>query len=626
MIIATAGHVDHGKTALVKALTGQETDRTEEERRRGLSIQLGFAWMDLPDGSTLDLVDVPGHARFMRTLVAGVGCVDAVMLVVAADDGVMPQTLEHLQLVSLLELPLALVVISKCALVDQDRIERVSLQIQEQLSLLGLPCPTIHPTDSLSGQGMATLREDLARQAAMAPARPRLSTRMLIDRHFQVSGIGQVVTGTVAQGRLAVGDQLTLTQNAAPLRVRGLQVHGRPTQLVESGQRCAVNLAGDLPAQIERGTQLLDPFLHQPTTRLDVLLSSLNTPLPRELQMHLSGAIVNARLVPLTFPAGLAAGLRKGTPMQVVLAQAITCRLGDRLVLRDPASQRLVAGGSVVNPLPPPRIRRKVAGGGLFEALLEPSAQGRLERLLNLPGMLDLQWYRRITHLPSPDLDAELGQIELCMPLVRVGQGVCQLAQLDGLGQRIRETLAAFHQDQPEKPGLPTPALARRLALEPQDVLMRLAIRRSLDSGELLQRGALLSLADFTARTDSEALCWLERLEPHFAASTPRPPVLGEMLEHLSLERDTLLGKLEWLTARGHLVRVARNRYLSQNSLEELAEVARELTRTHGTEGFTTAAFRDASGVGRNHSVAILESLDRLGLTRRLPGDRRIAD
>ena len=322
MIIATAGHVDHGKTALVRALTGQETDRTEEERRRGLSIELGYAWLDLPGGGSIDLVDVPGHARFMRTLLAGVGAVDAVMLVVAADDGLMPQTMEHLRLVELLGLPLALIVLSKCGRVDPARIAAVSAEILQQTRALKLPSAPVLPVDSLTGSGLFELRAELERLTLRRRRDEAMCIRLLIDRHFTVSGIGQVVTGTLVQGTIRVGDQLALSHSGSRVRVRGLQIHGEQVMSATAGQRCAVNLAGDLAQRIQRGVQLLEPDVLVHTHRLDLSLNSVCESLPRQLQLHLNGASVNARLVPL---GGGATRL-----FQAVLDEPLACQSGDR--------------------------------------------------------------------------------------------------------------------------------------------------------------------------------------------------------------------------------------------------------------------------------------------------------
>lgn len=623
MIIATAGHVDHGKTALVRALTGQETDRTAEERRRGLSIELGYAWMELPGGGRIDLVDVPGHARFMRTLVAGVGCVDALMLVVAADDGLMPQTHEHLELLRMLELPLGLIVVSKCDRVSAERAREVGRQTEQEAAALGLQGqPSVHLVDSLSGTGMAGLRSQLAALAATLPARAPRRTRLIVDRSFLISGIGRVVTGTLSQGRLALGDQLRMSAIGAAVRVRGLQVHGRAVDSVMAGQRCAVNLTGELPDEIERGVQLLDPDIYLPTTRIDFLLRHQAVPLPREMQIHLAGAVTGARLVPLKLPLEI----QGAQVMQAILAQPLCCRLGDRLVLREPGGQRLIAGGYVLDPYPPHRGRNHPARASVLNALLQPHTEDQLDRLLaGATGILDLEWYRRVTHLPAARLDSAVEHLGRSNSLVSLSGGLVLSSRVAQLRQQIARLLDDWHTNMPCKPGIALPQLAQRAGLAAADPLLRLTVRQGLDAGELTQRGALLARADFVAQSDPELLDWMQRLQSCFEDAAPRPPTLGDLVDRLGLPRELLVERLERLRAEGLLVRLARNRYLTQESIGRLASLAQELSRRAPAEGFTTAEFRDLSGVGRNHSVAVLECLDRLGLTRRLPGDRRRA-
>jgi selenocysteine-specific elongation factor len=618
MIIATAGHVDHGKTSLVRALTGQETDRTQEERRRGMSIELGYAWLHLSGGRTLDLVDVPGHARFMRTLVAGVGAVDAVMLVVAADDGVMPQTLEHLQLISLLRLPLALVVLTKCSRATPQRIAEVTAAVQRHAAELKLAAAPVCVVDSLTDAGLPALQAELERLPPGRAATDPLCTRLLIDRHFAVPGIGQVITGTLTQGHIRTGDQLVLSDCGARVRVRGLQIHGAAVDQASAGQRCALNLVGELPARIERGAQLLEPTVFATTRRMDIELEPICGGLPRQLQVHVNGAVVNARLVPL-----FSADSRR---FQAVLSEPLVCRSGDRLVLRDPAGQRLLAGGRVLDPFAPDKGRHLPIRRLTLDALSESTPEQQLRRLIaELPEMLDLQWFQRSTQFTRQALDDALERLESTEPLIRSGLLVCPRSRIAGVCVKLVETTSQYHQREPGWRGIELGRLAREVGLSSASGLLRCALRQCLDEKTLTQRGARFALPDFQPKPDPERLRWLARLEPDFNAAEPRPPVLGDIMQRLGLEREPLLEELEQLSATAMLVRVARNRYLKPDTLERLADLARQLTAANPETGFTTAEFRDLSGVGRNHSVAILECMDRAGLTRRLAGDRRLA-
>ena len=350
MIVGTAGHIDHGKTSLVRALTGIDTDRLKEEKARGISIDLGFAYLPAPDGSVLGFVDVPGHERFVRNMLAGATGIDFVLLVVAADDGVMPQTREHLAIVNLLGIDRGVVALTKCDLVEPSRRAEVSADITQRLENTGLADCEIVPVSTVTGYGIDRLRDRLFDAAGMMRARVASGAfRLAVDRSFTLAGSGTVVTGTVLSGAISTGDRVVISPSGLAARVRSIHAQNRPTERGVAGQRCALNLAGSgvTKDSIERGDVVLDPDLHAPTDRIDAtlrLLSSEQKPVIQwtPVRLHHAATEVGARIVLLgneQIPPGGEALI------QLVLERPIATAAGGRFVLRDTTAQHTIGGG-----------------------------------------------------------------------------------------------------------------------------------------------------------------------------------------------------------------------------------------------------------------------------------------
>ena len=414
MILATAGHIDHGKTALIRALTGVDADRLPEERRRGLTIDLGFAYATLPDGTELGFVDVPGHERFLSNMLAGVLLIDRVLLVVAADDGPRPQTLEHLDILDLIGIGEITGVVTKIDRVERDRTDAAAAETGSLLAAAGFPQPAIFPVSSRTGEGIAALAGHL-QKSAHAAARSRAAAsssglfRMPIDRAFTLPGIGLVVTGTIAAGTVAPGDRLVLSPQGTPVRVRGLHGHNRPIEAAAAGERCAINLAGSFPegGEPRRGHWILAAERHAPTTRLDLSLRVsryVEAPLRDGLPVHLH--------LGTTDTVGRAAvlGSREIAPgesgfVQLDLEHPVGALSGDRAVLRDHAARRTLAGGRVVDPFARRRGRRQPARLAVLGALATADPAQALARLLAVEGVVDLAQFALARNLAAGELD-----------------------------------------------------------------------------------------------------------------------------------------------------------------------------------------------------------------------------
>jgi len=632
MIIATAGHVDHGKTTLIRALTGVDTDRQAEEKRRGLSIDLGFAWADTDTTAPLGFVDVPGHERFLRNMLAGVAAVDFVLLVVAADDGPMPQTLEHLAILDLLGIRRGAVAITRSDRVTLARTEAVSAEIRDLLAPTSLREAPLFPVSGLSGAGVPGLMDNLRQAAATTVPRPTGGYfRLTIDRCFTVRGSGCVVTGTVLSGQLHTGEWMLLAPAGDSVRVRGIEVHGAAAPRVRAGERCAINLAGDLKTDaIRRGDWLVAPELATCSNRLDVslrLLKKDDAPLPRgQIQLHLGAAVRNGRVVALG-PADIGNGAMLA---QVVVDAPVHSVWGDRVIVRDPAANRSLGGGSVVDPLAPRRGRSSAPRLALLLQLARAgSARGALWAMLASSSKgVELDPFARRCNLLPAELAEQLRAANVeTLPL---GTGPLGLrpAQVTGLCREILTAVAAWHDRYPDSLGPTEPELARlpgpRLAPELRHAL----VGRLLGQGELARTGFSVHQPEHRPRLSPPDQALLDQITALQREAGLRPPIVGDLALSLGLGLGLEKAKLLVFLERAHhlslLVRVAPNRYFLPETLTRLARIAVELASESPRDRFDARQYRDRSGIGRNLTIQVLEYLDRAGVTAFIKEERRI--
>ena len=469
MIIGTAGHIDHGKTALIHALTGVDTDRLKEEKARGISIDLGFAYLPTDDGSVLGFVDVPGHEKFVRNMLAGATGIDFVLLVVAADDGVMPQTIEHLAIVDLLGITHGIVALSKVDLVAPARREEVAQDILHCLSKTRLARLEIIPVSTVTGEGVADLRGKLFSASRNFGARTANgSFRLAVDRSFTLTGVGTVVTGTVLSGATEVGETVTISPSGISARVRTIHAQNRPTKRGHAGERCALNLAGDgiTKNSIRRGDVVLEPVLHAPTDRIDATLRVLaGEPKPvghwMPVRLYHAAAELDARVVLLE-----EAPIRPGAAgrVQLVLSKPTAAAVGDRYVLRDTSGLRTIGGGTFLDLRAPARKRRTPDRLAQLDALALADPQQSLAALVERwPFHVDLAEFARDHALAMNEIDRmaeRLGVVQVAAPHTVFALS----AQTWSLLKRnLLATLDAFHAANPEAPGISAERLRRQL-------------------------------------------------------------------------------------------------------------------------------------------------------------------
>jgi selenocysteine-specific elongation factor len=628
MIVGTAGHIDHGKTALVRALTGVDTDRLPAEKARGITIDLGFAYRRMAGAETLGFVDVPGHENFIHNMLAGAVGIDFVLLVVAADDGPMPQTREHLQIVDLLGIGQGIVVLSKCDLVIPKRIADVAAELRALLARTNLATAEIMPVSTVTRNGLAALEARLLEAARNLPPRQRGGRfRLAVDRSFALPGIGTVVTGTAFAGAVQVGDKLILSPSGLAVRVRALHAQNAPAGIGYAGQRCALNLVGSGidKDRIHRGDWVLDEELHAPTDRLDarVRLAASERHALRHLQpvyLHVGAARVPAH-VALLDRQSVAPG--DDAFVQFTLDRAVGALHGDRIVFRDQAARRTMGGGLVLDPWPPGRGRRRPYRLAALASLAETDVQRALLRLLSgEPGWVDLNRFALARNLTAEAAEELWRKSEI----VRIEEGTVSFGfgrhAWQALAGAVRAALAAHHQRVSDSPGLEKDRL--RLALDirmPPDVFSA-AIAAMARDDAVRRDGPWLKLPGHAVRLTPAGQRLWERIRPLMESACFQPPRVRDFAQALRVREDEVRQLLRRLARMEVLVEVAHDHFYQRTTVAELAAAAHLVAKNSQNRKITVAAFRDHIGIGRKLAIQILEFFDRSGITVR-EGDLR---
>ena len=621
-VVGTAGHIDHGKSTLVKALTAIDPDRLDEEKRRGMTIDLGFAYMDLPSGRHLGLVDVPGHQRFLKNMLAGVHGMDAVMLVIAADEGPMPQTREHLAIIDLLGIEHGVVVLSKSDLVDRDWLELVQAEVSTMLRTSCLKKATIVPVSSTTGEGLDQLRRALDTELETTMTRPDLGRpRLPVDRAFGMPGFGTVVTGTLVGGVLRQGDELAILPGERPVRVRGLQQHNRAVEEALPGSRTAVNLAGVDRNQVRRGDVLVIPGTMGSSRRMDARLTVLaSAPHPlrhraRLLMYHETAEIPVE--INLLDSDQLGAG-EQGWAQLYALEPAVALA-GDRFILRLPTPPTTLAGGVIVDSAPRRHRRRDRS---VLEELVsreggDPDTMVQLE-LAKHPFGTDAASLARGLGFSPEALALILDPLLRDSRIRRLGSLLLSLENYRRLESSVRKNLEAFHQAEPLRRGMPREALRSHAGLSAPAFMALLA---ALEAEGVVQETATeVALAGHRPALSAEQREVAVAIQRALEAQPFSPPLLEELRQRYRLTPPLL----QYLIDAGELVRLSDDVVFSSQAVELALDRFRTYLR--GNPGLSVAAARDLLASSRKYVLPLLEWLDQKKITRRVGDDRILRD
>jgi len=615
MIVGTAGHIDHGKTTLTRALTGVDTDRLKEEKARGITIELGYAYAPLPGGATLGIIDVPGHEKFIRTMASGVTGIDLALLVVAADDGIMPQTREHLAILELLSVRRACVALTKADRANAERLAEVENEVAvllEGTPFAGAPLfrtAAANPGDA----GVAALLDHLALEAAALPGRSEARLfRLGVDRVFTVAGQGTVITGTALAGRVAPGDPVRLAPGGQQARVRAIHAQGAPAEEGRAGQRLALNLAGVAKDDIARGSWIVDPRMAACSERFDADITllpgatALGSWAP--VHVHIGAAHHTAHLVPLDAEQ-LAPGKR--TRAQLVFDAPLHTVAGDRFVLRNAGATQTLGGGVVLDPFGPARKRRSPARLAWLEALAAWVADGSLARLVAASANgIAVSSLVRLTQLAPERM--QLGDDIVRLALAGGDSLLIAPAMLAPLEARVLAGLAGWHARQPDEAGLEMWRLKRMVAPELADAVWSALVARMLDAGSVARSGASLRLPSHSVALSEAEQAMAAPLLAALEAGRFDPPWVRDLAREHRLEEDRVRALLRKLARAGQLSQVVPDLFYHPAPLAEMASIVA------GLPDAQAASFRDATGLGRKRAIQVLEFFDRVGYTRRV--------
>jgi selenocysteine-specific elongation factor len=622
MIVGTAGHIDHGKTTLVRALTGVDTDRLKEEKARGISIELGYAYTPLANGDVLGLIDVPGHEKLVHTMAAGACGIDFALLVIAADDGVMPQTREHLAILQLLGVTQGVVALTKTDRVDAVRLAQVRSEISAWLASTPLANAPLFATNATEpdDSGVAQLNAYLRDTAMNWQARRDDGLfRLAIDRVFTLTGQGTIVTGTVFSGQVTTGDQLMLAPAAMAVRVRSIHAQNRAAETGHAGQRCALNLAGIDKDAIARGDWIVDARLAEPSNRLDVeltLLADAGLTLHHWTPLHVHlGTTHHVAHVALLDDDTLSAG--ESARVQLVFDAPVCALPGDRFIVRNAQASRTVGGGRVLDPFGPARKRRTDERRAWLDALRAWLDEHALEPLLEQAprGMLR-STLMHLTGLPA----ALLRLPETALTIHLHGKTAADaLIVLQGHWQNMRlqvlNALETFHARVPDEQGPDIARLRRIAAPLVEDALWRALIDALVAEGAVKRSGPWVHLPEHAVLLDANEETLAERLLPLIAQGRFDPPWVRDLATATQMPEDKVRQLLRKLARQGEVYQVVRDLFYHPDVVRELARLVASLTLEQGG-ALGASAFRDATGLGRKRAIQILEFFDRVGYTR----------
>ncbi len=628
IILGTAGHIDHGKTSLVKALTGTDTDRLKEEKLRGITIELGFASLDLPSGQHIGIVDVPGHEKFVKNMVAGATGIDIVAMIIAADEGVMPQTREHMEICSLLKIKHGLIVLTKVDLVDEEWLELVKEDIRAFIKESFLDGAPIVPVSASTGRGIPDLIETLEALSRDIPE--RISTglfRLPVDRVFSMKGFGTVITGTLSSGQVSVDETIMIYPSRATSKVRGIQVHNESLQTAYAGMRTAINFQGLDKASVNRGDLLSSPDALKPSYLLDASISYLKSNAKpaknrTRVRFHTGTVEIMGNLILLDQET-----LKPGENgfIQLRLDAPVTCVKNDRFVLRSFSPVRTIGGGEILNPLPPKHKRFKPEVIEGLEILTADEPDKTVSFFASHAGFSGVSFadLKIMTNLPEKRLNLSLQGLMTSRTLLQIDKEArifLHKDNLDELTALVREHLSKYHKTNPLKGAMPRAELLSKLPKDVSTKLFNLMLNQMVKEQEVVQEEDSVRLFAHKVALQVEEADVKRKIEQTYLKEGLSPPFFREMVKTLDMDQKAAMNVLMLLINEGRIVRTKDDLYFHVDHIERLKEQVTAFLLEKGE--LSTAAFKDIVNVSRKYIIPLIEYLDSIHLTIRV-GDMR---
>jgi selenocysteine-specific elongation factor len=628
-IIGTAGHIDHGKTSLIKALTGQDTDRLKEEKERGISIDLGFAHLDLPDGTAAGVIDVPGHERFIKNMLAGAHGIDLVLFTVAADDGVMPQTEEHLDIVHLLGVRSALFAITKADLVPIARIA----EVEEEIDILTLGTALENSpklaVSSVTSQGIAELKERIAQiLRGIDKPPPGGYFRLPVDRAFVLQGHGVVVTGTALSGEIKAGEQVRCLPGDHLFRVRSLQVHGKAVDRAGWGQRVAMNLTGPERSDITRGHVICHEKISLTTDRFDAYLevrpaASKGIKNHQRVRVHLGAAERLGKIAILGEAAKIEP--KQSSYCQITLTEPLLALRGDHFIVRDETARRTLAGGVIVNPW----AKRHKRGESELKIRLQALHHGDLAELTvafvdgSEAFALPIDSIHQFLNVREEAVRSALDRVKSLRAVSAEGEKVYTTeSKWQRMNEQMLATLKDFHAGHPLVPGMDMEELRGKLAYDLAPKIFRVVVDTLIQEKLIAREDNLVRLTSHQVKLGGQEKTLMDRIKKILSEEPLAPPDLKEIEKQAGVPRNRLNEVIRLLERDGSVVRVTSDMYFLSSAIDQLRTMLKKFLAEKGE--MPAAAFRDLIGSSRKYTIPLLEYFDRDGLTIRIGDVRRL--
>lgn len=628
IILGTAGHIDHGKTSLIKAVTGVNTDRLKEEQLRGITIELGFASLDLPSGQRVGIVDVPGHEKFVKNMVAGATGIDLVVLVIAADEGIMPQTREHMEICTLLGIRHGLVVLTKIDMVDEEWLALVQEEVDAFTRNTFLAQAPVVPVSAVTGQGLPEFIQALDRiSTSILPRTSSGLFRLPVDRVFSMKGFGTVITGTLASGKVSVGDRVMLYPSGAVSKVRGLQVHNQSVPVAEAGMRTAINFQGLDKSTVERGDVIASPDSLVPTYMVDVVLNYLPSNAKAlknraRVRFH-AGTAEMMGVVVLLDREELLPG--QSTVAQIRLDTPVTLVRDDRYVLRSYSPVRTVGGGRVINPIAPKHKGNRPDLAGRLAGLVEADPEQIVDFHIEAAGFGGRSFRDLLimASIPEKQLDRVLQARMSQQKAIQVDKEKKRYVHQNAfteLQKAVTGHLSAYHKKNPLKSGMPKEELKSKLPAAVDIKLFMLALQQMTRNSVIEQEEDLVQLSGHRVSLGVDQRALRERILDVYEKEGLRPPYFKDLCRQMDTPLDQARQVLSLLVNEGRMVKIKEDLYYHSRPLERLKQTLVDFLTAH--EEISTPQFKEMTGLSRKYVIPLIEYFDTIQLTIRI-GDLR---